>query len=67
MGIEFLHPTHSHEDMAIIQKLSQKYSLIKTSGSDFHGEYHNGRKLGSCSLSTDDQNELIRAGLLHSR
>lgn len=64
-GVEYLHPTHSIEDMAKIREISEEYHLYKTAGSDFHGEYHRGRKLGTCSLSNDDRNELISVGLLN--
>ena len=64
MGIEFLHPTHTEEDKTKIIEFSEKYGLFKTAGSDFHGTYHPGRLLGSCSLSKEDRYELFNIGLL---
>lgn len=64
MGIEYLHPVHTDDDRSQIIEIAQKYSLFKTAGSDFHGIYHQSRSLGSCILSTDDRNELVRHGLL---
>ena len=67
MGIEYLHPVHTEEDKTLITDLAQKYSLFKTAGSDFHGIYHQGRSLGSCILSDDDRDELVRRGLLKKK
>ena len=64
MGIEYLHPTHTEEDKSKITALSEEYGLFKTAGSDFHGAYHPGRLLGSCSLSREDRYQLINIGLL---
>ncbi|RAP78108.1 PHP domain-containing protein [Paenibacillus montanisoli] len=39
-GIEVYHPDHSPDDEARYLKLAEKYKLIITGGSDFHGERH---------------------------
>lgn len=36
-GVETYHPSISKDDTAAICKLAEKYGLIKTGGSDFHG------------------------------
>lgn len=47
-GIEKYHPSHKEEDIKKVQELADKYNLITTGGSDFHGEYAKSRKLGCC-------------------
>jgi len=64
MGIEYLHPAHTQEDRSSIISLSKEFGLFKTAGSDYHGAYHQSRSLGSCSLSKDDRDELVKIGLL---
>lgn len=67
MGIEYLHPSHTREDRALILSLSDKYGLFRTGGSDYHGLYHPGRPLGSLALSPKDTGELIRQGLFRQK
>lgn len=38
-GIEVLHPHHSRAEEQIAIQYAEKYNLIMTGGSDFHGEY----------------------------
>lgn len=38
-GIEVEHPSHSIEDKNLCRHFSNKYDLIETGGSDFHGMY----------------------------
>lgn len=38
-GIEVYYPTHSHEDIQYFKNLAQKYDLVITGGSDFHGSH----------------------------
>jgi len=64
LGIEYLHPVHTDADRLLIASISRKYGLFRTAGSDFHGAYHKSRALGSYSLSKDDREELVKAGLL---
>jgi 3',5'-nucleoside bisphosphate phosphatase len=58
-GLECCHPDHTIEQVHYYEKLAEKYSLIKTAGSDFHG-FRNGEvfhgDIGSCTvpLSTLD-------------
>jgi len=37
MGIEVWHPDHSEEDIKILDEIADKYGLLKTGGTDFHG------------------------------
>ena len=36
-GLEVFYPSHSAKDIEILSALCQKYGLIRTGGSDFHG------------------------------
>lgn len=38
-GIELNHPSHTQEDLIKIKNIAEKYVLILTGGSDFHGRY----------------------------
>lgn len=38
-GIEVYYPTHSHDDILYFESLAQKYDLVITGGSDFHGSH----------------------------
>lgn len=55
-GIECCHPDHTIEQVKYYEKIAEKYSLIKTAGSDFHG-FRNGEvfhgDIGSCSVPLD--------------
>lgn len=37
-GIEVIHPKHTDEDISRFSSLADKYNLIKTGGSDWHGD-----------------------------
>lgn len=37
-GIETYYPTHSPEDVAAISAVADRYGMVKTGGSDYHGE-----------------------------
>jgi predicted metal-dependent phosphoesterase TrpH len=67
VGLEVRHPDHSAEDVKRYQRLAEKYGLIPTAGSDFHGErqgamYH--ADLGTCSVDVT-QVEKLRAKAKH--
>lgn len=64
MGIEYLHPTHSENDRILVASYSEKFGLFKTAGSDYHGIFTPPRHLGHYSLSGENRDELVRAGLL---
>jgi predicted metal-dependent phosphoesterase TrpH len=38
-GIEVYYPSHSYKDILYFKSLAQKYDLIMTGGSDFHGSH----------------------------
>lgn len=37
-GVEVLYPRHSREQTKFFRKLAQKYQLVETGGTDFHGD-----------------------------
>ncbi|WNB90249.1 PHP domain-containing protein [Bacillus sp. NEB1478] len=53
-GLEYFHPDHTEEQVIHYENLADRYSLIKTAGSDFHG-FRNGEvfhgDIGCCSVS----------------
>ena len=60
-GIEVMHPRNKEGDFDYLSSLADRYNLIKTGGSDFHG-FHSmtPRPLGSC-FTTDREVEKILA------
>ncbi|MFD6206963.1 PHP domain-containing protein [Peribacillus sp. NPDC060253] len=53
-GIEVLHPHHGHAEEERAIQYADQYNLIKTGGSDFHGEYGDKPNLlGSMSPGTE--------------
>lgn len=46
-GIELNHNSHTKGDLIKISKLAKEYNLFETGGSDFHGEYGSGDRIGS--------------------
>ncbi|MEG0260530.1 MAG: hypothetical protein RR651_11715, partial [Lysinibacillus sp.] len=50
-GIELIHPDHTPMDMELVQKLADKYNLITTGGSDYHGGYGAQVQLGHYTIS----------------
>ena len=46
-GMERYYPTYSEEDVAFAAYLTQKYDLIATGGSDFHGTNRPGTEMGT--------------------
>jgi len=63
-GIEYLHPCHDEKTRHEIDRITEETGLIKTAGSDYHGEYAPERNLGAYMLSEKDREGLYRAGLL---
>lgn len=61
IGLEYSHPDHTEEQVAFYKGLADRYSLIKTAGSDFHG-FRNGEvfhgDIGNCSVPISTLNEL---------
>lgn len=55
-GLEVYHPDHSPADVAKYERLAERYGLLATGGSDFHGlrgnkPYHG--ELGSQPVGED--------------
>jgi hypothetical protein len=46
MGIEVIYPEHNLECMHLYSRLADKYDLLITGGTDFHGTYKPGIQLG---------------------
>lgn len=62
-GIEYSHPDHTPEDCGKYMEIAEKYNLLLTAGSDFHGEREGGTMyhadLGTCGV-TKEQLERLR-------
>jgi len=59
-GIEVLHYQHSSDDELRYFKIAQEYHLLKTGGSDFHGEARKpGVNLGGRGVSFDVIQEIV--------
>ena len=50
-GIELIHPDHTPMHMERVKQLADKYNLITTGGSDYHGRYGAPVQLGQYSIS----------------
>lgn len=46
-GMECRHPSHTPGQMAYLERLADDYGLVKTGGSDFHGELKPDIRIGS--------------------
>ena len=58
-GIEVFHPRHTKENEQIYLQIAQKYNLIVTGGSDFHGhEEKDFSKLGEMKVPFNSLNKL---------
>lgn len=49
-GIECAHPRHSEEVRLRFEKIAEDFELLKTGGSDCHGEYYDPVKMGSVTM-----------------
>ncbi|NHK29869.1 MAG: PHP domain-containing protein [Asgard group archaeon] len=49
-GLEIYYPAHSQEDISKLQALAEKYDLVESGGSDFHGEITNGTLIGCVEI-----------------
>jgi hypothetical protein len=45
-GIEVIHPKHGNRQRELFRQLAQKFNLLETGGSDFHGGRKGEEKLG---------------------
>ena len=53
-GIEKYHPSHRIEDEERVEKIAKKYNLIKSGGSDFHGDYAKKNCMGKFLAPKED-------------
>lgn len=61
-GLEAWHPHHDAAAVTRIQELAERYGLILTGGSDFHGMYDGvTNRAGSCSTPEDWLEQLYKA------
>lgn len=59
--IEYDHPRNGKEGREKIQKIAEKYDMIMTGGSDFHGQYaKNPHPIGSYGCSREVVEQLLR-------
>lgn len=49
-GLEVEYPTHSSEQKIYFKRLTEKYDLVESGGSDCHGHLNNGPVLGSLKI-----------------
>jgi len=49
-GLEVYYMDHSSQQVAFYESITRKYGLIRTGGSDFHGEDNRGTQFGSYSV-----------------
>ena len=60
-GVEYNHPRNSEEVKKQIKDIAQKYNLIMTGGTDFHGYYSNSpHPIGSFTCPEGEVERLIR-------
>ncbi len=60
-GVEVMHSSASAADMEQLRALADKYNLIKTGGSDFHGFYnHYAIQIGSMETAEDQLERIIK-------
>lgn len=52
-GIERHHPDHTSEDLSKIDRLAEKYHLLVTGGSDYHGTFGTPIKIGDYTSSVN--------------
>lgn len=60
-GIEFIHPSHDYDRQKQIEEFAEIHNLLKTGGSDFHGEDKEYQKFfGVVTINTKYVHRLIR-------
>jgi predicted metal-dependent phosphoesterase TrpH len=59
MGIEAAHSRHSVEQIEIFREMANRFHLLATAGSDWHGFEYNKKKFGSLSMSERDLEYLL--------
>ncbi len=61
MGVEVWHPENSPEIRKILLEIADRYNLIKTGGTDFHGEGRSKAPLGSMDVPLESYESLKKA------
>ncbi len=61
MGVEIWHPENSPDIRKILTEIADHYNLIKTGGTDFHGEGRSKAPLGSMDVPIESYEALKRA------
>ena len=61
MGVEVWHPENSPEIQKVLIEIADRFGLIKTGGTDFHGEGRSKAPLGSIDVPYESYIELKRA------
>lgn len=62
-GVEVWHPSNREGDEQFFSQIAQKYGLIMTGGTDFHGMYRKKRlPLGTCITPETELEKLIHLG-----
>ena len=60
-GIEVHHPDHSAEDVERARELADRFGLMHTGGSDFHGKYGKPEAVGCCGIDASEAGERVAA------
>lgn len=64
-GVEVWHPSNREGDEQLFSQTAQKYGLIMTGGTDFHGMYRKkSLPIGTCITPESELKKLIRLGSL---
>ena len=58
-GIEVHHPDHKRADVERARELADRFGLIRTGGSDFHGRYGTPESVGCCRVSAEEAGERV--------
>lgn len=59
-GLECFRPRASPDDVSVIRSLAQRYDLLLSGGSDWHGSWHG--RLGDFHVESDQIAELLQLG-----
>lgn len=60
-GIEVHHPDHDVEDVARARELADRFGLMRTGGSDYHGRYGAPESVGCCGVTEEEAGEAVAA------
>lgn len=57
-AIEVYHPSANISETNLLKKISKKYGLLNTGGSDFHGENKKNINIGKCYISMEEYDKI---------